>query len=119
MNLPHGEVLLFAKEILEKNNDAVKVRCEFSTFPTLAMFIEAAAQSSAAFNSDSDTRVKIAFLTMAKDVKLLNKIRKKNYIIKVDIQIEVNNMKQFYFEVYEEFSDIRYVSGYFTLIIQE
>lgn len=119
MNLPHGEALLFAKEILDKNNDVVKVRCEFSTFPTLAMFIEAAAQSSAAFNSDSDTSVKIGFLTMAKDVKLLNKIRKKNYIIKVEIQIEVTNIKQFYFEVYEEFSDIKYASGYFTLIIQE
>ncbi len=114
MKLPHREPLVYAKEVLTKNSDMVEVLCRFDTIPTLPMFVEAAAQSSSAFNLDG--QAKIGFLTMAKDVKLLNSIKKKSYVIKVEIKVEINNIKQFYFEV---FSNKKYVSGYFTLIIQE
>ena len=119
MNLPHGEALIFAKEILEKNTDAVKVRCVFPMLPTLAMFIEAAAQCSAAFKSDSDHHSEIGFLTMTKDVKLLNEINEKSCVIKIELKIELNNIKQFYFEAYEALNSMKYASGYFTLLIQE
>ena len=119
MKLPHGEALIFAKEVLSKNSNNVLVRCEFNTLPSLAMFIEAAAQSSSAFNSRTDNKAKNAFLTMAKDVVLLNNIKKKIYVINVEMKIEINNIKQFYFTVLEENNDIEYASGFFTLLVQE
>lgn len=105
--------------MIAKEDNIVDVLCTFSDTPTLAMFIEAAAQASSAFDLNNDTKAKIGFLTIAKDVKLLNDIKEKSYVIKVEIKIAVNNIKQFSFEALEEFSNIKCVSGYFTLIIQE
>jgi hypothetical protein len=119
VNLPHGEALLFAKEILEKNNDAVKVRCEFSMLPTLAMFVEAAAQCSAAFNSDSAHSIKIAFLTKANDVKLLKEIESLHFFFVLKKKVEVGQYKKFFFDAYDENTGSKIVSGKFTLFIQE
>ena len=83
------------------------------------MFIEAAAQASSAFDTSNGIKPKIGFLVASKDVKLLNDIKKKSYVIKVEIKVEINNIKQFSFEVFDEFNDMKYVSGYFTIIIQE
>jgi len=94
------------------------VHCVFKDIPTLAMFVEAAAQASSAFDINN-IKPKIGFLATSKDVKLLKGIKKKSYVIKVEIKAEINNIKQFYFEVFEELNDVKYVSGYFTIIIQE
>lgn len=119
MNLPHGEALIFAKETLEKNSDAVKVRCEFPMLPTLAMFVEAAAQSSAAFNSTSDSKRKIGFLTMANDIALLKKIDALHFIFFLKKEVEVGLYKKFSFEVYDRHSHLKIAQGKFTLLIQE
>ncbi len=119
MNLPHGEALLFAKEVLLKQGDTVKVRCEFSVLPTLAMFVEAAAQSSAAFNSDSDSKAKIGFLTMSNDVELLGKIETLHFLFLLKKEVEVGPYKKFSFEAYANNMHIKIVTGNFTLLIQE
>lgn len=105
--------------MIRKQDNIVDVLCTFNDTPTLAMFIEAAAQASSAFDLSNDTKPKIGFLTVAKDVKLLNDIKEKSYVIKVEIKAEINNIKQFSFEVLEELSNIKCVSGNFTLIIQK
>ena len=97
-------------------NTIVEVRCDFGQIPTLAMFIEAAAQSSAAF--DLDKQVKMGFLTMAKEIKLLDKLKSSHYIIRLKKEAELNQYKQFSFEALEELSNVKCVSGYFTLITQ-
>lgn len=117
--MPHKEPLIFAKEVLNKQDNIVDVHCIFKDIPTLAMFVEAAAQASSAFDVNNDIKPKIGFLTVSKDVKLLKDIKKKGYVIKVEIKAEINNIKQFYFEVFEELYDAKCVSGYFTIIIQE
>jgi len=117
VNLPHGEALLFAKEVLLKQGDTVKVRCEFSMLPTLAMFVEAAAQSSAAFNSDSDSKAKIAFLTKANDVKLLKAVESLHFFFVLKKEVEVGQYKKFFFDAYDENTGSKIVSGKFTLFI--
>lgn len=105
--------------MLKKQDNIVDVLCAFEDIPTLAMFVEAAAQASSAFDLDNDIKPKIGFLVASKDVKLLDELNKKSYVIKVEIEAEINTIKQFYFEAFEEFSDVKCVSGHFTIIIQE
>ena len=105
--------------MIKKQDNIVDVLCTFKDIPTLAMFVEAAAQASSAFDIDNDMKPKIGFLVSSKDVKLLDELNKKSYVIKVEIEAEINTIKQFYFEVFEEFSDVKCVLGHFTIIIQE
>ena len=118
MNLPHRKPLIFAKEVLLKKNDTVQVRCEFPMIPTLAMFIEAAAQSSVAFNSNSHSKAKIGFLTIANDVELLQKIKNLHFLFHLKKEVEVGSYIKFSFEVYDD-KKIKIASGKFTLLIQE
>lgn len=97
------------------NSGRVEVKCDFGSTPTLAMFIEAAAQCSAAF--DLENTGKMGFLTMARDVKFLEKIEEKEYRMKLKKEAEIHPYKQFSFEAYTYATSIKVVSGYFTLII--
>jgi len=117
MNLPHIAPLLFAKKIIRVDDAEACIMCEFDEIATLAMFIEAAAQSSFAFDT-SNKNHKIGFLTVAKDIKLLNTIKTMTYIIKLKKIIELNNMKQFSFDALEYKSDTIVVSGTFTILIK-
>jgi ABC-type antimicrobial peptide transport system ATPase subunit len=115
MNLPHLDPLIFAKKIIELDGNIAKVLCEFDKIPTLCMFIEASAQASSAF----DTSGKIAFLTVSKNIDLIQKITKNIYVIQVTLMVEIENMKQFYFEVFENDCNKKVVSGNFTILIQK
>lgn len=117
MNLPHKEPLIFAKEVLEKSADRVKVRCEFTSIPSLAMCVEAAAQSCAAFNEDANEQ--IAFLTQTNDVLALEKIKALSYMFHVYKEIEVGSYKKFSFEVYDLKGEEKVLTGKLTLSLQE
>ena len=117
MNLPHLEPLLFAKEILLRSDEKVEVLCIFPMVPTLPMFIEAAAQSSAAFNVDGE--VKVGFLTMAADIELLSPIDNLEYIFNVYPESEVGNYKKFFFDAIDRNTQLKSVHGNFTLVMKE
>jgi len=116
MNLPHGEYLLFAKECVERRGDYVVVHCIFPTNPTLAMFLEAAAQSTAGFNKKED--LKRGFLTIGKDIKILNNIVSKEYLIHVSKDIYLGRYHQFNFEVFDKETELKVVNGALTLQIE-
>ncbi len=116
MNLPHQEPLIFAKRVIRKDAESATVLCEFEEIPTLPMFLEAAAQSTAAFVSDDKTP--IGFLTMCKDIKLLAPLVEKHYHIQVTKDTEINTIKRFLFEVFDKSGKIKYVSGSLTIVIQ-
>ena len=116
MNLPHQAPLIFAKNIVSKEENIVKVFCDFDQVPTLSMFIEASAQSSSAFNNEDD-EVKIGFLTMVKNIELLNEIQNSIFLIEVTKKIEMDNIKQFTFEAFDNDTDIKVVVGSFTVYI--
>jgi hypothetical protein len=119
LNLPHGEYLKFAKEIIEVKDNFSKVYCEFPTKPTLSYFLEAAAQSSASFDNLNCNNPKIGFLISCKDILLVSEINDNNYIFNLSKNIEINTMKQFSFEAYSKKSNNITVSGTFIILVKE
>jgi len=116
MTLPHGELLVFAKKVLISREDYVVVECVFPSVPTLAMFLEAAAQCTAGFNSKQD--VTMGFLTMGKDIQRLASIVKTDYQFKVSKSVNIAAYHQFYFEASCKETGLKVVSGSFTLQIE-
>ena len=112
LNLPHKEPLLFAKELITLNENEAIVRIVFKTLPSLAMLTEAAAQSSAAFSTEKE---KMAQLVMIKDIKLLNPIEKKEFVVEVDLSLILGNLKHFNFKVLEKTLTI--ATGSFVLTL--
>lgn len=117
MNLPHKAPLVFAQEVLGKEGDTVKVKCLFPQLPTLAMFIEAAAQSSAGFNEEGESA--IGFLTMIQNIQKLAPLLCKTYFITVTKENEVGPYRKFFFSAYCNISKKEVVTGNFTLMITE
>ncbi len=117
MTLPHGDLLLFAKNVAACTEEYVVVDCVFPSLPTLAMFLEAAAQCTAGFKTKKD--VKIGFLTIGKEVKILEAIDSKAYQFKVYKDVQLAQYHQFYFEALCKESKIKVVTGSFTLQIEE
>ena len=117
MNLPHGESLRFAKEVIRKDLDSATVLCEFRETPTLPMFIEAAAQSTAAFAPSGEAL--IGFLVMSREVKLLVPLQEKQYHFKITREAEIGSMKKFFFEAFDRQENIKYVSGSLTIVTSD
>ena len=115
MNLPHGEALRFAKEVIKKELNSATVLCEFREIPTLPMFIEAAAQSTAAL-APSDEAL-IGFLVMSREVKLIVPLQEKQYHLKISRETEIGTMKKFFFEAFDRQESVKYVSGNITILI--
>jgi len=109
--------LHYAKDIVNVSDNSVEVCCIFDTLPTLAMFIEAAAQSSIAF--DQDKQVKIGFLTTVKDVILLSDIVEMEYLFVLKKIAEIGEFRQFSFLAIGNEGNLETVSGYFTIIVKE
>lgn len=116
MNLPHLPPLLFAKKVLKKNKNSVHVQCAFPQVPTLAMFLEAAAQCSAGFEEEG--KKNLGFLTMAQDIQTLSTINQTKYLFILQKESEVGNYKKFFFIAYTPTDNQPVVSGNFTLMIQ-
>jgi len=98
LNLPHLEPIRFAKKVISKDSTTARVVVEFPQMPSLAMMIEAAAQSSAAF---SDGSKKGGYLVGIKNVKLLHVAGKKFLEVEVVMKHSIENMSLLDFEVYE------------------
>lgn len=99
LNLPHIEPIRFAKSVLTKDDTTAKVLVEFPQIPTLAMMIEAAAQSTAAF---SDGTNKGGYLVGMKNIKLINKASMSYAEVKVILKHSLENMTLIEFEVEQE-----------------
>ncbi len=71
LNLPHKDPIHFAKYIILQEKTFAIVKVVFQSIPSLAMVVEAAAQSTAAFNVNNTS---LAFLVAINDVKLLHQV---------------------------------------------
>jgi len=116
MKLPHGKILLFAKEVTHKTDQLVDVHCKFGMIPSLPMFLEAAAQCTAGF--DTKLEVKLAFLTLGKELKLLEEIVQVEYTFRVYKETQLGQYGQFRFEVREIACSEKIAIGAFTLKIE-
>ncbi|MEA1914309.1 MAG: hypothetical protein U9N30_03240 [Campylobacterota bacterium] len=116
MNLPHQKPLLFAKELILLDENTVEVMCVFPQQPTLPMFIEAAAQSSAAFNTQDK-------LTMGVVISFKNTVLEESscaltYCLRVKKLTQINTIHQFSFEALDAQKNTQIASGEFTLLIE-
>jgi len=113
LNLPHKEPIRFAKHIISQELNRARVAIEFDEIPSLAMMIEAAAQSSAAIG-ESDT--KMGFLVSLKNVKLLTPPTKKNLEVEVVNEHNMETMKMMSFDVFED--ETKVSTGAFMIVIE-
>ena len=99
LKLPHQDPIRFAKHALSKEGDTYTVQVGFDSIPSLAMIVEAAAQSSAAFDEGSS---KMGFLVTLKNIKLLQKPESLEYLVKVTSGAQVDSLTYFSFETFDE-----------------
>ena len=114
LQLPHKDPVRFAKSVLYKNEKSARVKIEFQELPSLAMLIEAAAQSSAVFGDGS---AKMGFLVSLKNVKLTKKASRKILEVEVKNEHNLENMKYINFEVFE--SDESIAIGSLVVSLQD
>lgn len=96
MNLPHLAPILFAKEVESKGENSATVLCEFPYPPSLAMLLEAAAQSSSAL---VEGEVKEGFLVSANSLKLHKKATQVSCSIEVTLELKMQEMRIFSFSI--------------------
>lgn len=116
MNLLHLEPLRFAKEIITLDLEKAKVRCFFPYVPTLAMIIEASAQSSAAFSQGATLRA--GFLVLAKDVELLQSPKERSFVACIEQNSSFENKREFFFEFFNDSEDTLIASGTFIIMLR-
>lgn len=92
MNLPHLSPILFAKRVLEKDEEKARVLCEFPYLPTLPMLLEAAAQASSCFGDSNE-----GFLVGASDVKKIGYIDDTKMVVFIRKEVDSQNMHMFSF----------------------
>lgn len=73
ISIPHGDDIRFVKEIVELQSDSVVTLCEFDPFPSIAMLVEASAQTAAAYMTSTDDRGLLGFLVGVRRFILLEK----------------------------------------------
>ena len=99
LNLPHEEPIRFAKYIVSKESNRARVEIGFDEIPSLAMMIEAAAQSSAAIGESDAT---MGFLVSLKNIKLLTSPTKTILEVEVVNEHNMENMKMMSFDIFED-----------------
>ena len=116
MNIPHQKPIKFAQEVLSVEESTAKVKCIFPSAPTLPMYFEAAAQSSAAFSQDE---TKIGFLVSVKNVELLNESNDLEIVIEVERVVEFGAICEFSFTVLSYDENKQFAKGTLTVMLQE
>ena len=97
LNLPHQDPIKFAKYVISKNADIEAiVRIAFDTLPSLAMLVEAVAQSSAAFGEGD---AKMGYLVTIKNIELIQKATSLEYDAKIKSAHQIEQLSYFEFEV--------------------
>ena len=112
LNLPHREPIRFAKEIISKESNRARVKIGFDEIPSLAMMIEAAAQSSAAIGEGNE---KMGFLVSLKNIKLLTSPTKTTLEVEVINEHNMGNMKMMNFNIFED--ETKVSAGSFMIAI--
>lgn len=115
MKLPHLEPLVFAKEILSVDETSSQVLCEFKDIPSLAVCIEAAAQSCASFFQEGE--FKTGYLANASNIELLEELIECEYIINLEHLLSFDNLSKYSFVISNTQNEQNIVSGELTVAI--
>ena len=115
MNLPHLPPILFANEVLEKEEGRAVVACSFPSQPDLPMFIEAAAQATSAFSTTQKPQK--GFLVLVKECRLLQRAHGLSYAITLSLSASLGNSSEFSFEARSEAEEL--VAQGFVMVVVE
>jgi hypothetical protein len=116
MNLPHLKPVRFVQDVIVHDNENAKVSCLFPYQPTLAMIVEAAAQSSAVFSVDDISRK--GFLVLIKDTELLHDCDSVEGIISISQTASFGNQFEFSFSFLDKNQEIVIANGSFMILLQ-
>jgi hypothetical protein len=101
MTIPHLPPIKFAQKIVRVNNNEALVLVSFPFEPTLAMYVEAAAQSSASFVQENES--KIGFVVSLKEIKLLKQSSALDMMVCLTIESRMDYLLEISFKViYQE-----------------
>jgi hypothetical protein len=99
LKLPHIAPVRFANFVIEKDDKKARTTLEFPQIPSLAMLVEAAAQSSAAFRKNDKES---AYLVSLKGIKLLQQPSSMSLEAVIEDQHQLDKMRYVGFEIFEQ-----------------
>lgn len=114
-SIPHIPPVRFVKSLLQTDDKKASVQVAFEQIPSLGMLIEAAAQSSSGIK-DEDNNGRSGFLVTLKNVKLLQKIQSKNYIVNISVDHKLKDFKSLSFSILEKEEIV--ATGSLSIILQ-
>ena len=116
MNLPHLKPVRFVQDVIVCDSENAKVGCIFPYRPTLAMIVEAAAQSSVVFSVDSVAR--IGFLVLIKDAEVVQDYDSLEGVISISKTISFGNRFEFSFSFLDKNQESLIANGSFMILLQ-
>lgn len=114
--IPHIAPIRFVKTLNSADFTKASVNIGFDDIPTLGMLIEAATQSSSGILDDNKTKNNMGFLVTVKNVKLLEKLKSKEFIVDVILDNKLGSFKYFSFNIIEDKNIV--VTGSFSIAVQ-
>jgi len=114
-SIPHLPPIRFVKSLLKADETTASVKVGFDEIPTLGMLIEAAAQSSSGIKDDENNG-RMGFVITLKNIKLLEEVTQKEFIVNVELVHKLDNFKSLSFEILQD--DIKVAIGGFSIALQ-
>ncbi len=113
--IPHTPPIRFVKSLISADEENASVEIGFDSIPTLPMLVEAVAQSSSGIVS-SNSQIQNGFLVTLKNIKLLEELTLKTYIVKIHLDYKLENFKSFSFSIDEK--EVTVATGMLSLSMQ-
>ena len=114
-SIPHLPPVRFVKELIKTDETSVSVKVAFNEEPTLGMLIEAAAQSSSGIKDDENNG-RMGFVITLKNIKLLQEVDSKEFVVYVELVHKLDDFKSLSFEIYDK--EIVVATGSFSIILK-
>ena len=113
--IPHLPPIRFVKTLLKADGTSASAKVCFDEVPTLGMLIEAAAQSSSGIKDD-DNHERMGFVITLKNIKLLQYVSSKEFVVNVELVHKLDDFKSLSFNILEDETTV--VTGAFSLVLQ-
>jgi len=81
------------------------------------MFVEAATQATASFFQDD--KYQLGFLVNASNIEVLSQIEEYQYIVKLTLRLQFDNLVKYYFEIISFKNKIIVLKGELTISFQK
>lgn len=114
--IPHIAPVRFVKSLNSADFNSASVNIGFDYIPSLPMLIEAATQSSSGVLYEETVTDCMGFLVTVRNVKLLQELKSKEFIVNVTLDNKLANFKYFSFIILE--NDESIATGSFSISLQ-